>query len=95
MAKPRKTKIPQKADASNIVGKRIQFDQETWQALDLMARDRMMTFQEVADEAFRDLLKKHGRPINTLDAFKKSARAIAANDEKPNKRKPAGNRRAR
>ena len=42
-------------------GKRVQFDDETWQALDLLARDRMSTFQELADEAFRDLLKKHGR----------------------------------
>jgi hypothetical protein len=40
-------------------GKRVQFDDETWQALDLLARDRMMGFQELADEAFRDVLKKH------------------------------------
>ena len=33
-------------------------------ALDQLARDRMMTFQELADEAFRDLLKKHGRPTD-------------------------------
>jgi hypothetical protein len=38
-------------------GKRIQFDDETWQALDLLARDQMKTFQELADEAFADLLK--------------------------------------
>jgi len=40
-------------------GKRVQFDDETWAALDLLARDRMMEFQELADEAFRDLLRKH------------------------------------
>ena len=39
-------------------GKRVQFDNETWNALDLLARDRMMDFQELADEAFRDLLRK-------------------------------------
>ena len=44
-------------------GKRIQIDPETWPALQLLARDRMMTFQELADEAFADLLKKHGRPV--------------------------------
>ncbi len=44
-------------------GKRVQFDDETWQALDLLARDRMMDFQELADEAFSDLLKKHGRLV--------------------------------
>src|SRR5262249_23611281 len=41
-------------------GKRIAFDEETWQAVDLLARDRMMDFQELADEAFRDILKKYG-----------------------------------
>ena len=45
-------------------GKRVQFDAETWAALDLLARDRMMDFQELADEAFRDLLRKHGRPTD-------------------------------
>jgi hypothetical protein len=38
-------------------GKRVQFDDETWHALDLLARDRMQDFQELADEAFRHLLK--------------------------------------
>jgi hypothetical protein len=31
-------------------GKRVQFDDETWHALDLLARDRMQDFQELADE---------------------------------------------
>ncbi len=45
-------------------GKRVQFDDETLHALNLLARDRMQDFQELADEAFLDLLKKHGRPID-------------------------------
>jgi uncharacterized protein with von Willebrand factor type A (vWA) domain len=56
-------------------GKRIQFDQESWAALDLLARDRMMTFQELAEEAFRDLLRKHGRPTGLKEALRKSAGA--------------------
>jgi hypothetical protein len=63
-------------------GKRVQFDIETWQALDLMGRDRMMTFQELADEAFRDLLKKHGRPMNLKDALKRSAAQADKPEEK-------------
>ncbi len=55
-------------------GKRVQFDPETWQALDLLARDRMMNFQELADEAFRDLLRKHGRPTDLKDALRRSLR---------------------
>ena len=58
-------------------GKRVQFDEETWAALDLLARDRMMTFQEVADEAFRDLLRKHNRPTGLKEALRKSAGASA------------------
>ena len=40
-------------------GKRVQFDDETWHALNLLAHDQMKDFQELADEAFRDLLRKH------------------------------------
>ena len=58
-------------------GKRIQFDKEDWAAIDLLARDRMMTFQELADEAFRDLLRKHNRPVDLKDALRKSAGASA------------------
>ena len=54
-------------------GKRIQLDDATWQALDLLARDRMMDFQELADEAFRDLLRKHGRPTDLKTALRQSA----------------------
>ena len=34
----------------------------------------MGTFQELADEAFADLMKKHGIPIDLRDALKKSAK---------------------
>jgi hypothetical protein len=51
-------------DEPSMRGKRVQFDDETFNALDLLARDRMMSFQELADDAFTDLLKKHGRPTD-------------------------------
>jgi hypothetical protein len=54
-------------------GKRINIDEETWPALRLLGRDRMMTFQELADEAFADLLKKYGRPVDLRTALRKSA----------------------
>jgi hypothetical protein len=59
-------------------GKRIQIDDESWSQLHLMALDRMMTFQELADEAFADLLKKHGRPVDLRAALRKSAGASAS-----------------
>jgi len=53
-------------------GKRVQFDEETWKALDLLGRDSMKTFQELADEAFSDLLTKHGRPTDLKTALRRS-----------------------
>jgi hypothetical protein len=75
-------------------GKRVQLDDETWQALDLLARDQMKDFQELADEAFADLLRKHQRPVTLRDALKQSARRAPANDaERPRRReKPRGGR---
>jgi uncharacterized protein with von Willebrand factor type A (vWA) domain len=55
-----------------MVGKRVQFDNETWHAIDLLARDSMKDFQELADEAFRDLLHKHGRPTDLKSALRQS-----------------------
>jgi hypothetical protein len=55
-----------------MLGKRVQFDEETWRQIDLLGRDQMKDFQELAGEAFRDLLKKHGRPIDLKDALKRS-----------------------
>jgi hypothetical protein len=54
-------------------GKRVQFDDETWHALNLLARDQMRSFDELADEAFRDLLRKHGRPTSLKEALRRSA----------------------
>ena len=74
-------------------GKRVQFDDETWAALDLLARDRMMDFQELADEAFRDLLRKHGRPTDLKTALRQSAGVTAQIVKLPAKDKPARRRR--
>jgi hypothetical protein len=69
-------------------GKRVQFDQETWNALDLLAKDRMQDFQELADEAFADLLRKHGRPVDLKTALRQSVGEIE-------KRPPAASVRRR
>lgn len=52
--------------------KLIDFDDETMSALTQLGRNRMATIQELADEAFADLLKKHGVPIDLKDALRKS-----------------------
>lgn len=74
-------------------GKRIQIDDETWAALDLYARDSMRSLQELADEAFADLLQKHGRPIDLKEALKASARRVPANDAGNVTRAPTRRRR--
>jgi hypothetical protein len=54
-------------------GKRVQIDEDTWQQLNLLGHDQMKDFQDLADEAFRDLLKKYGRPVDLKDALRRSA----------------------
>jgi hypothetical protein len=49
-------------EADGGPAKLIEFDAQTWHALNLLSRESMKTFQELADEAFRDLLQKYGRP---------------------------------
>jgi hypothetical protein len=42
--------------------KLIEFDTQTWHALNLLSRESKKAFQELAEEAFRDLLRKYARP---------------------------------
>jgi hypothetical protein len=69
--------------------KLIAFDAETWTALDLLQRDSFKTFQELADEAFADLLKKHDRPTDLKTALRRSAREVGASERRqpPSKRR--------
>jgi hypothetical protein len=66
--------------------KLIAFDDDTFDQLRQLARDRMGTIQELADEAFADLLKKHGIPLDLKDALRKSA-APGVQPTKPAARK--------
>lgn len=71
--------------------KLIAFDSETFDKLTQLGRDRMATLQDLADEAFADVLKKHGVPIDLRDALRKSAREA---NPKPPTPKPAAHRNA-
>lgn len=55
-----------------MVGKRVQFDEKTWAALEAVARDSGRSFQDLVDEAFADFLKKHKQPVGLRDALKQS-----------------------
>ncbi len=75
------------AGSSPVRRKLVEFDAETWHALQLLSRDSMKSLQELAEEAFGDLLKKHGRPVSLKQALRESARRQPANDPRP-RRKP-------
>jgi hypothetical protein len=62
------------------VRKLIAFDGETWRALHQLSLDSMKSVQDLADEAFGDLLRKHRRPVTLKDALRESARLLPAND---------------
>jgi len=67
--------------------KLIGFDEETLRALELYARDSGKSLQQLADEAFADLLAKHQRPRTLKDALKQSTRREPANENRPPKRR--------
>ena len=75
MAKP-----PRGADEAQR-RKLIGFDPETWLALSQLSRDSLKSLQELADEAFADVLKKHGRPVDLRAALRKSAQATDAPEQ--------------
>jgi hypothetical protein len=79
--------------------KLIAFDDDTFDKLTQLGRGRMATLQELAEEAFADLLKKHGIPIDLKDALRKSASAsnkATPKDTKPGpSRKPSNGNRSR
>jgi hypothetical protein len=76
--------------SNGVRRKLVQFDEETWRALDLLRRDQMKSFDELSAEAFRDLLRKYGQPENLKAALKESARGAHQSSARPSaaRRKP-------
>ena len=65
-----------------MVGKRVQFDDETWAVVNLLRQERHRSFQQLADEAFADLLAKYSRPADLKSQLREST------ELPPLKRKP-------
>jgi hypothetical protein len=78
-AKKRQAKPRKKSDT---VGKRLQFDRDTWNAINLLARDQMKDVGEITEEALRDLLMKYGRSADTREALKLSVKAVDKDKKK-------------
>jgi hypothetical protein len=77
---------------TRIRRKLVGFDEETWHALNLLSRETMKTFQELADEAFRDLLHKYKRPTDLKAALRESARPSVAPSAASRRRHPKEHR---
>jgi hypothetical protein len=65
------------------VGRRIRQEPGIWHALDGLAGDEGRSIDDLAAEAFRDLLRKHRRPQSLIEALRESARQHPANDREP------------
>jgi hypothetical protein len=61
-------------------GKRVQFDDEVWAALEAVAHQQGVSFRDLADEAFKDLLKKHHQPVGFKPSLKES---LGGKESKP------------
>ena len=55
-----------------MVGKRVQCDNETWEAIEALMRDSGSSLQKLTEEAFADLLKKHKQPVGLMASLKES-----------------------
>jgi hypothetical protein len=69
------------------IRRRIEFDAASWHALNQLCLDKGKRLQDLADEAFGDLLKKHRRPITLREALRESVRMHPANDGPPQRRR--------
>jgi hypothetical protein len=47
-----------------MVGKRVEFYDETWAVINLLRQERRRSFQQLANEAFADLLEKCHKPVD-------------------------------
>jgi hypothetical protein len=68
---------------SYLKRKIIEFAPEIWLALEILAKDTGRSVQDLADEAFGDLLGKYQRPASLKDALRESSRRLPANDDLP------------
>ncbi|MGJ4950639.1 hypothetical protein [Bradyrhizobium sp. HKCCYLS20291] len=68
------------------VRKLIAFDEDTFDKLKQLGRDQMLSLQDLADEAFMDLLEKHGVPADLKDALRRSVAEDGGRAERPGRK---------
>ena len=67
---------------------RFGFRVTTWHAIACLALESGRDVDQLAEEAFRDLLKKHRRPTTLREALRESVLMLPANDHRPVRRLP-------
>lgn len=63
--------------------RRLTSSAATWHALEALADELGLSLEDLAEEAFADLLRKHRRPRSLREALRESARQYPANDCEP------------
>ena len=74
-------RLPFGSEVMMPVRRRIEFDDQIWHALQHLCLETGKGLQEVADEAFRDLLRKRRRPVTLREGLRESLRMISANEQ--------------
>jgi hypothetical protein len=67
----------------STIRKRVQLDAECWHAVHQLGLERGKSLDQLAGEAFRDLLKKHHKPATLREALRQSTQLLPANDLRP------------
>jgi hypothetical protein len=65
-----------------MVGKRVEFDDETWAVINLLRQERRRSFQQLANEAFADLLEKYHQPVDLKSQLRESLATEAKGSKK-------------
>lgn len=76
------------AKAKTTRRKQFTLDVGVLNAVEGLARDTGGSVDALTEDALRDLLKKHRRPISFKDALRDSVRTVPANDREP--KRPRG-----
>ena len=70
-----------------MVGKRVQFDDETWEAIVALAHRNGSSFEQLTEEAYAGLLKKHKQPVGLKASLKEKREQATETQQEPKETK--------
>jgi hypothetical protein len=65
-----------------MVGRRVLFDDETWEAIVALSKRKDKKFQQLTEDAYSDLLKKHKQPVGLMESLMESVRTRSRSKRK-------------